>query len=472
MSGMFGGGNVWSNLGQGFWNSADPLNLSGQASSSIWGNAADPLNISGLNPDGMNGPGSGASQGGGSSPSSATGWNGSTGSGGGGAGFTEPSGNLPGYYANNPGFASPSMTGYGYGYYGGQAPIPEGGYYNQMAQSMAGPNYSPVGSSWADLAPGQAWNSPASGFTGSTQGGYGGGGKGGSPYGMGGSPYGAGGGGYGGGGKGGSPYGGSPQQPQPFNPLPNSSADLGGTYRNSSGQLVNYTPGSKGRTPGGGSGPLPTTSTPGVNGGGSGGGTGGFPTSPGFMGPTSYTGPNANGGMQYNHFSNGTIGGLGSGTVGTTLPGEGSPGLWGTAQNPGVPGSGGVSGGGGNGASSNIGGRFSGGYYGPGYASPLGGLMQPGSGTTGDQNPMSPSGPYTAAPQPGQPLSDLGTGQYGQPTSPVSTSPGGNVNTGGGNSGGSTGGGGFGGNGNNWQQQHQLLLQRLGQSTMTPGGMR
>ena len=445
------------NLGQTFWNAADPLNISGNASSSVFGNAADPANLFGLNPQGMGGSGSGASQG---NPTqySATGWNGSTGSGGGGAGFTEPSGNLPGYYANNPGFASPSMTGYGYGYYGGQAPIPEGGYYNQMAQSMAGPNYSPVGSSWADLAPGQAWNSPASGFTGSTQGGYGGGGK------------------------GGSPYGGSPQQPQPFNPLPNSSADLGGTYRNSSGQLVNYTPGSKGSTPGGGSGPLPTTSTPGVNGGGSGGGTGGFPTSPGFMGPTSYTGPNANGGMQYNHPSNGTIGGLGSGTVGTTLLGEGSPALWETGQNPGVPGSGGVSGGGGNGASSNIGGRFSGGYYGPGYASPLGGLMQPGSGTTGDQNPMSPSGPYTAAPQPGQPLYDLGTGQQGQPTvtgpsyTPGSPGPaisGGNVNTGAGNSGGYTGAGvGFGGNGNNWQQQHQLLLQRLGQSTMTPGGMR
>lgn len=46
------------------------------------------------------------------------------------------------------GFASPSMSGYGFNWYGGQPQIPQGGYYNQMAQSMAGPSYAPVGSNW------------------------------------------------------------------------------------------------------------------------------------------------------------------------------------------------------------------------------------------------------------------------------------------------------------------------------------
>ena len=46
------------------------------------------------------------------------------------------------------GFASPTMSGYGYNWYGGQPLIPEGGYYNQMAQNMAGPSYAPQGANF------------------------------------------------------------------------------------------------------------------------------------------------------------------------------------------------------------------------------------------------------------------------------------------------------------------------------------
>ena len=141
-----------SSLGQTFWNAADPADIFGNSGSSILGNAADPGNLFGMN----NGSGF---------------HNSSSGSGGSAVPYqqeTFPSygGNLPGSFSNK-GYSSPSMTGYGYGYYGGMAPIPEGGYYNQMAQAMAGPNYAPVGSSWETLAPGQSWNSPASGYTGS-----------------------------------------------------------------------------------------------------------------------------------------------------------------------------------------------------------------------------------------------------------------------------------------------------------------
>lgn len=43
---------------------------------------------------------------------------------------------------------SPTMGGYGFNWYGGQPTTPEGGYYNQMAQMMAGPSYAPQGSNY------------------------------------------------------------------------------------------------------------------------------------------------------------------------------------------------------------------------------------------------------------------------------------------------------------------------------------
>jgi len=58
-----------------------------------------------------------------------------------------PGNGLPGGF-DNPAYGSPSMAGYGMSYYGGAAPIPQGGYYNQMAQMSAGPSYMPTGSSW------------------------------------------------------------------------------------------------------------------------------------------------------------------------------------------------------------------------------------------------------------------------------------------------------------------------------------
>jgi len=63
--------------------------------------------------------------------------------------------------SSNPAYGAPSMSGYGFSSYGGQAPIPQGGYYNQMAQMMAGPNYAPPGTSWNVLPQGQSWNSQA-----------------------------------------------------------------------------------------------------------------------------------------------------------------------------------------------------------------------------------------------------------------------------------------------------------------------
>ena len=44
--------------------------------------------------------------------------------------------------------ASPTMSGNGFQWYGGQPLIPEGGTYNQMAQDMAGPSYAPQGSNF------------------------------------------------------------------------------------------------------------------------------------------------------------------------------------------------------------------------------------------------------------------------------------------------------------------------------------
>lgn len=108
-----------------------------------------------------------------------------------GAGFMNPN-TLPMGYGNSvSGWGSPSMTGDGFSWYGGQAPLPEGGAYNQMAQMMAGPSYSPAGSNWYSMAPGMTANF----------GPYAGGGKGSSPY---------------GGGKGGLGYLGTPNPYQPL----------------------------------------------------------------------------------------------------------------------------------------------------------------------------------------------------------------------------------------------------------------
>lgn len=75
-----------------------------------------------------------------------------------GGGFLNPN-TLPMGYGNSvSGWGSPSMTGDGFSWYGGQAPIPEGGMYNQMAQMMGGPSYAPAGSNWYSMPPGQTAN--------------------------------------------------------------------------------------------------------------------------------------------------------------------------------------------------------------------------------------------------------------------------------------------------------------------------
>ena len=75
-----------------------------------------------------------------------------------GSGFLNPN-TLPMGYGNNvSGWSSPSMTGDGFSWYGGQAPIPQGGMYNQMAQMMGGPSYAPAGSNWYSMPPTQAVN--------------------------------------------------------------------------------------------------------------------------------------------------------------------------------------------------------------------------------------------------------------------------------------------------------------------------
>ena len=113
-----------------------------------------------------------------------------------GAGFLN-SNTLPMGYGNSvAGWSSPSMTGDGYSWYGGQAPIPQGGMYNQMAQMMGGPSYAPAGSNWYSMPPGQTANFGPYGM------GYGG--KGGSP-------------GYGG--KGASYGNGYLQPPSPYQPI-------------------------------------------------------------------------------------------------------------------------------------------------------------------------------------------------------------------------------------------------------------
>lgn len=134
-------------------NAADPLDIFGGSGSSIAGNVLDPGNFGGMGQNGF------PTQSGhlfGSSPftkapvnpnvNPATGANyGAT------AGALPP--NYLGSNAGLPtsaGYGSPSMSGYGFNYYGGQAPQPQGGYYNQMAQAMAGPSYAPAGTSWAN----------------------------------------------------------------------------------------------------------------------------------------------------------------------------------------------------------------------------------------------------------------------------------------------------------------------------------
>ena len=75
-----------------------------------------------------------------------------------GSGFLNPN-TLPMGYGNNvSGWSSPSMTGDVFSWYGGQAPIPQGGMYNQMAQMMGGPSYAPAGSNWYSMPPGQTAN--------------------------------------------------------------------------------------------------------------------------------------------------------------------------------------------------------------------------------------------------------------------------------------------------------------------------
>jgi hypothetical protein len=279
----------------------DPLDLTGQAGSSVIGNIADPSNFFGMNNNAGFTSGSGAT--GTQLPTSSS-------------GYPTYSANLPGSFSNA-GYDSPSMTGYGYGYYGGSAPIPEGGYYNQMAQAMAGPSYSPVGTSWETLAPGQSWNSPATG-------------------------------------------------------APSGSGSKG-------------TSGSKGSAPN--------------YGGGKGVGTN--------MGSPS------GGGWTPSGYGSATFSGPGGATVGLNLP---------TGDMTGAP-------------------AIPTGSYGASVFSPTAIGMPPGYGGTGSSTVPSmglygPSGygspgPYTQAPQPGQPLRDLGTGLNGQstyPSTPVSAAPTGNFN--------------------------------------------
>lgn len=297
-------GGIGSSLGNMF----DPLDLTGQAGSSVIGNIADPSNFFGMNNNAGFTSGSGAT--GTQLPTSSS-------------GYPTYSANLPGSFSNA-GYDSPSMTGYGYGYYGGSAPIPEGGYYNQMAQAMAGPSYSPVGTSWETLAPGQSWNSPATG----------------APASSGSSP---------------------------------------------SGSGSKGTSGSKGSAPN--------------YGGGKGVGTN--------MGSPS------GGGWTPSGYGSATFSGPGGATVGLNLP---------TGDMTGAP-------------------AIPTGSYGASVFSPTAIGMPPGYGETGSSTVPSmglygPSGygspgPYTQAPQPGQPLRDLGTGLNGQstyPSTPVSAAPTGNFN--------------------------------------------
>ena len=123
---------------KGIWSSLDPLDILGKSGSSVLDNVVDPLDILGKNPKVGNTPPN-------PNINPATGTN-----------YTATQGVLPpNYLGANSGLPNvtlisgvPSMQGYGYSYYGGQAPAPQGGYYNQMAQAMAGPSYAPAGTSW------------------------------------------------------------------------------------------------------------------------------------------------------------------------------------------------------------------------------------------------------------------------------------------------------------------------------------
>lgn len=147
--------------GGGLWNAVDPLNIAGHSSGNPLANFTqgqlDPLNIAGNNfwqkasdPLGIFPSSSQASSTSNAPPM--------------GINTTTYNPMLPGSFSN-PAYGAPSMSGYGFGYYGGQAPTPQGGYYNQMAQMMAGPSYAPPGMSWG-TQPG-ALNSPAQGAKGS-----------------------------------------------------------------------------------------------------------------------------------------------------------------------------------------------------------------------------------------------------------------------------------------------------------------
>ena len=66
------------------------------------------------------------------------------------------------------GQGNPTMNGYGFNWYGGQPMTPEGGYYNQMAQMMAGPSYAQQGTNWysgnsSQAAPPAQMSSPSRG---------------------------------------------------------------------------------------------------------------------------------------------------------------------------------------------------------------------------------------------------------------------------------------------------------------------
>lgn len=109
------GGNSGFGTGQSFINALDPLNLSGKASSSVLGNVVDPGNVMGLNMGMATNPRLG----------------GGVASSGGAAGVPSVLPNL----GLNPRLYSPNSF---------VNPVLSGGSWNQQAQQLAGPVYSPT----------------------------------------------------------------------------------------------------------------------------------------------------------------------------------------------------------------------------------------------------------------------------------------------------------------------------------------
>lgn len=108
------GGNSGFGTGQSFINALDPLNLSGKASSSVLGNVLDPGNVIGLNMGMATNP----RLGGGASTAAAS--------------------SVPGTLPNlgiNPRLYNPTSF---------MNPALSGGQWNQQAQGLAGPVYSPT----------------------------------------------------------------------------------------------------------------------------------------------------------------------------------------------------------------------------------------------------------------------------------------------------------------------------------------